>query len=119
MQLAVKIKEIRKQKKMSQEELAEKVGINQNHLSRLETGKYKPSIDALKRLADALEVSADYLLSDTDDKPEEIRIEDQILAERIRMLNTLDGKDKETIIHVIDSILTKKKMLSLLQGETV
>ena len=70
-------------------------------------------------MANYLEVSTDYLLSESDEYPREIKIEDEALAERINMLNTLEGKDKETIIHVIDSILTKKKMLSLLQGGPV
>ena len=68
-------------------------------------------------MANVLEVSADYLLSDTDDEAEEIKIQDQTLADRIKLLNSLDGKDKETIIHVIDAILTKKKMLSLLTSK--
>ncbi len=116
MKVAEKIKKARKRKKLSQGELSKIIGITAAHVSRLETARYQPSIEVFKKISDALEVSADYLLSDSDEDPKEVRIENEALAERIRLLNTLDGKDREVILYMIDSILTKKKMLSLLQG---
>ena len=41
--------------KADQGELAEKAGISGNHLSRLERGVFQPSIDVVRRLAQALE----------------------------------------------------------------
>ncbi|MDY6844696.1 MAG: hypothetical protein SVW57_11445 [Thermodesulfobacteriota bacterium] len=69
---------------------------------------------AQKQLADALHVSTDYLLSDTDDEEGEIKIQDQAFVDKIRLLDSLDDKEKETVINVIDAMLTKKKMLNLL-----
>ena len=114
MTLSDKIKKVRKKRGLSQGGLAEKIGINAAHLSRLENGRYQPSVEVLKKLADALHVSTDYLLSNTDDEVKEIKIKDQSLADRIKLLDSLDGKDKDSIIHIIDSILTKKRMLNLL-----
>ena len=67
----------------------------------------------------ALQVSADYLLSEEEEgEIKDISIQDESLADRIRLLNLLEGKDKEAIFHIIDSILTKKKILKLLtEGE--
>ena len=115
MKIGSKIKKLRKKKNLSQEELAKSIGVNPNHLSKLETGKYLPSIAVLKKITEILEVSADYLLSDSDEEAEEIKFEDEAFVEKIRVLNTLEGKDKEAILHIIDSILTKKKMQKLLQ----
>jgi transcriptional regulator with XRE-family HTH domain len=109
-----KIKKLRKNKGLAQKQLAEMVGINTTHLSRLETGRYQPSVEVLKKLADTLQVTTDYLLSDTDDEAEEIRIQDQSFVDKIRLLDSLDDKEKETVINVIDAMLTKKKMLNLL-----
>lgn len=114
MKISDKIKKIRKNRGLSQNQLAEIIGINTAHLSRLENDRYQPSVEVLKKLADALQVSADYLLSGTDDEAEEIKIQDQSFADKIRLLDSLDGKEKETVINVIDAMLTKKKMLSLL-----
>lgn len=116
MELGEKIKTLRKRQGLSQEELSERVEINATHLSRLETGKYQPSIDVLKRLADALEVSADYLLSPEDEEPAEVHIANRPLAERIRLIDSLDEADQQALVQVIDSMLTKHRMRELLGG---
>lgn len=114
MKIKDKIKRLRKNKGLGQKQLAEIVGINTTHLSRLETGRYQPSVEVLKKLADALQVTTDYLVSDTDDEAEEIKIQDQSFINKIKLLDSLDEKEKETVINVIDAMLTKKKMLNLL-----
>lgn len=73
----------------------------------MENGRYQPSIEVLKKLADTLQVGTNYLLSDTDNEAEEIRIQDQSFADKIRLLDSLDGKEKETVINVLDAMLTK------------
>ena len=52
---------------MSQDELAKKTTLQPSAISHFETGARKPSFDNLKRLSDALEVTADYLLGRTDE----------------------------------------------------
>ena len=54
-------------RKLSQSELAEKAGLQSSAISHFESGTRKPSFDNLRRLADALKVSTDYLLGRTDD----------------------------------------------------
>ena len=51
-----RIKELRKKKGLSQEELSEKADITPNYLSRIERGTENPTLDMFIRLADALEV---------------------------------------------------------------
>ncbi len=54
---------LRKAKKLSQEELAGKIGVSRQTLSKWETGESLPDIEKAKLLADFLEVSLDELLS--------------------------------------------------------
>ena len=54
-------------RKLNQEELARKSGLKPAAISHFETGARKPSFDNLKKLADALQVTGDYLLGRTDD----------------------------------------------------
>lgn len=61
--IALRIKEICKSKKMTLNELAEKIGVSQPSISGLATGKIKPSFDTLERLADALEVAPSELFA--------------------------------------------------------
>lgn len=57
----------RKKRDLNQEELAQRSGLKPAAVSHFETGARKPSFDNLRRLADALNVTADYLLGRTDD----------------------------------------------------
>lgn len=54
--LGQRIKEIRKKKGMTQEQLAEIVGIGTSNISYIETGKFAPSIENFERIVEALEV---------------------------------------------------------------
>lgn len=56
MLLGARIKELRKRTGLSQDQLAEKVGIESKYLSRIEVGKRDPSLDVLERIADSLQV---------------------------------------------------------------
>ena len=47
---------------ISQNLLAEKIGISNNHMSNIERGREKPSFDVLINLCNALHVTPDYLL---------------------------------------------------------
>ncbi len=59
-----RIRKARKAHNLSQEELAEKIGISVTHMSHIETGNTKLSLSVFARLAAALETRADDLLYD-------------------------------------------------------
>jgi transcriptional regulator with XRE-family HTH domain len=61
-----RLKAARDNRKMSQGDLAEKTGLQPSAISHFETGSRSPSFDNLKRLADALNVTTDYLLGRDD-----------------------------------------------------
>lgn len=64
--LGTRIKELRKQKGLSQFEVAEAAGIDPKSLSRIESGVFNPAIDTLHGLAVALGVEMqDFFLSET------------------------------------------------------
>lgn len=54
--LGARIKELRRQAGLSQDQLAERVGIDGKYLSRIEVGKRYPSLDTLEKMASALKV---------------------------------------------------------------
>lgn len=54
--LGARIKELRKVCGLSQEQLAEKIGVEPRHMSRIEVGKNYPTIDRLEKIAEALNV---------------------------------------------------------------
>ncbi len=54
--LGSRVKELRKLRRLSQDELSEIVEIDPKHLSRIEVGRGFPSLDTLEKLATALQV---------------------------------------------------------------
>lgn len=62
MKLGEKIKEIRKNKNISQETLAAMLKVNRNYLSRIETGKSEPSSTVLKNIAEIFNLDLNTLL---------------------------------------------------------
>ena len=59
-----RIKQYRTDKKLSQEALGQIVFVNNEHISNIETGVRGPSLEMLIMIANALDVSADDLLTD-------------------------------------------------------
>jgi transcriptional regulator with XRE-family HTH domain len=57
-----RLRRIREEKRLSQAELAQKAGFQPSAISHFESGRRSPSFDNLKRLADALAVTIDFLL---------------------------------------------------------
>ncbi|HRX58591.1 MAG TPA: helix-turn-helix transcriptional regulator [Eubacteriales bacterium] len=69
MQLSKKIYYCRTKARLSQEALAEKIGVSRQAVSKWENGDAEPEIGKLRLLADAFGVTVDWLLSDAE--PEE------------------------------------------------
>ena len=65
MDFAIRLKELRSSKKISQEELANMLGLAKSSISMYEKGKRKPSFEVLEALADFFNVDMDYLLGKT------------------------------------------------------
>lgn len=57
-----RIKSRRKELRIKQAELAEILGISNNHMSSIETAKEKPSMEIFIRICEELKVTPDYLL---------------------------------------------------------
>lgn len=59
-----RIRKLRREANLSQEQLAEKVWISTTHMSHIETGSTKLSLPVLVDIAGALNVSVDEILND-------------------------------------------------------
>src|SRR5688572_19093291 len=62
-----RIKSARDLRGLSQAQLAEKTGLQVSAISHFETGGRSPSFDNLRKLADALDVTTDYLIGRSGD----------------------------------------------------
>ena len=53
-EIAAQLRRVRKAQGMTQESLAERVGTKKSNISRLESGRYNPSLDFLEKVAGGL-----------------------------------------------------------------
>lgn len=65
MTFSEKLQKLRREKLLSQEALAEAIGVSRQSISKWELGVAKPDIDRLLLLSEYLQVSTDYLLKDS------------------------------------------------------
>jgi len=98
--LGARIKEIRKERQLSQERLAEKVGVEPKQISRIEGSKSSPSMETLEAIARELQVEMKDLLDYQHLKDEE-PIEDQAL----RILRMMDDKTKRLAIRILRTLV--------------
>lgn len=96
-----RIRKIRKAHGLSQEELAEKVGISTTHMSHIETGNTKLSLPVFVELAEALDIRTDEMLFDGEFASRSAAIE-----EIVRILDTCTTQE----IKVIEDILMATKI---------
>ncbi len=89
----------RKKKGYSQDELAKKVGTISVTIGRYERDEIKPSIDVASKLADALNISLDYLTGKTD-----IELDNSII-QRVVEIQNLPKEDKVHILYTLDGLL--------------
>ena len=101
MKLGEKITKLKKLKNLSQVDLAEVTGISRDAISKYERGDAIPSVQYAKKIADALGVSLDYLVSD-DDKEEVL---DNDTLKRIRDIQKLPVSEKDKVFSVIDALV--------------
>jgi len=110
---AQRLRELRKQKGLSQTELGERVGVHYTHIGRYERGVSRPGADTLKRLADALGVSGDYLLEGAVEEAAQARFEDRELLRQFQEVEKLPAEDKAVVKRFLEAFLTKKQLQEL------
>lgn len=66
MMLGDRLRELRNNKKLTQEELAEKIGVTRGTYAHYEINKRQPDYETLKKLSDYFNVSLDYLITGED-----------------------------------------------------
>ena len=113
MKIHEKIKKLRQEKGWSQTQLANKLGVHSQHISRYERGNSNPSADTLSKFAEVFGVSVDYLLNEEADNINAYRIKDKQLQKYFEEVDQLNEEDKSLIKGVIDSVLVRNKVKDL------
>ena len=95
---------LRKQKGMTQQQLAEKIGVHVVQLRRYEAGTSQPTLDVVRCMAVALGISADALLFDKDERGPDASLKLQFEA-----VSRFDPETKKVVQQVLDSMILQQE----------
>ena len=102
-----RLRSIRERRALNQAELATRAGLQATAVSHFETGTRKPSFDNLRRLADALNVTIDYLIGRVGDN--QIKEGHDQLYRNIGNLTAEDREFAESFIELLADKSKKKR----------
>ena len=85
--LADKIIDLRKKNGWSQEELAEKLGVSRQAVSKWESAQAIPDLGRVLAMADLFSVTTDYLLRDENEAPTPAAVEDSAPDSSVRRVS--------------------------------
>ena len=114
LELGHRITELRKQKGWSQTELANKIGLSYPQMSRYEVKGTQPPADTLKKLADALGTTVDFLINGATDEKAKANLKDSDLLNQFKAVEAMPEKDKNVIKSLIDAYITKQQLKKMI-----
>jgi len=111
--LGQRIRELRVRRGWSQQQLADKVGVRQKQISSYERNVNTPSGEIFIALADAFDISLDYLARRGANNATSINVADRELIEMVQVVDRLEDEDRALIKRVIDLVLLKQQFREL------
>ncbi|EHV5558126.1 helix-turn-helix transcriptional regulator [Vibrio parahaemolyticus] len=102
MSLAKRLITLRKEKRLTQQQMADVLGVHVNSLKKYEVGQAQPSLDAIKKIAIGLHVSTDFLLFE-----EHERSPGDDLALQLEAISQMPEGEKMVIREVLESLIIK------------
>lgn len=113
MDFGTRLKNLRKNKNISQEDFANKIGVTRSSVGNYETNRNMPTADVLDKIADVLDCSLDYLLGKSDNIQSVQNNEDLLDLAKVGFTkenyNPPTEKQKEQIKTIIETILKDNK----------
>ena len=98
--LGARIKELRKNKGLTQQQLAELIDIDSKHLSKIEVGSSYPSLYNLEKITKVLNIKMQDLFNFEHHKNKEI-----LIADITELLNSADEKSLKIAYKILHSII--------------
>ncbi len=100
-----RLRTTRESKRLSQTDLAKRADLQPSAISHFENNRRSPSFDNLKRLADALGVTVDYLLGRSDEPKSRGLVAEQLFRDFERM----SPEDQETLAKMAEVFAKKNE----------
>ena len=115
MDIAEQIKKIRKEKGLSQLEVADKLSMNRVQYNRIETGKSDPTMNILQRIADVLDINVIEFF-EAKNNGTEVHTVNEPLLQKVKLLEELDEVQKNSICNMLDTAIANKRLKQALSN---
>ena len=115
------LKRLRQERTLSQQELANLIGVHVRQISKYEMGTSLPTLERIRRMAEVLDVSADELVFGSTKRRRTAgeSIKNPVLAERLRTLEQMASRDElRSVIEVLDAFIAKKQIDRISKGRS-
>ena len=109
MNIAENIKKIREEKGLLQKQVATHIDVSKSTYSKIEKSLRDVTVIELHKIAELFNITVDQIINYDDGLPKEVILEEKNEDERFKLINNLDEDDKNTILKIIDKMLTTKK----------
>ena len=105
-----RLRRLRKERRLTQSDLARQIGIQQSDLSRMEKGEYRVSLDNLFRILAALDVSATAFFADQRDAPRPASAPlSHTDMQLLQMMRELSAESREEVHEFVDFKLRRER----------
>jgi len=108
-----RILRLRQDQRWTQAEFGEKIGVHQKQISAYERGINIPSTDVLIKIAEAFDVTLDYLAFESKGQSAKLNIQDRELLRRFETVDKLSEHDKNLAKEFLDLVILKHKFQQL------
>jgi len=113
MDFSKRLKKIRIEKGLTKGDLAKLIGVHYSQIGRYEEKGAQPSSDVMAKLANALEISTDFLMNGTSDDLANSTLTDKELLNQFKTIEKLSENDKGVVKVFLDAFITKGKLRKL------
>ena len=110
MAFADRFAQFRKEKRYTQQEIAQKIGVGIAQIRRYEKGNSSPTLEVIKNMAKTLGVSADELIFDKDERVPSSIILDKELLEQFELISHLSPHDVDAVKTILESMIIKSRL---------
>ncbi len=102
MSIAQRLAPLRKQKGLTQQALADAIGLHITQIKRYEAGSSQPSLEALKKIAQTLRVTTDSLIFE----PEELE-PDSDLRLQFKAISNMPEEERQIVKQLLEGMIIK------------
>lgn len=105
--------QLRKQHTLTQQQMAETVGIHITQVKRYEAGEAQPSLDVLKKIAVAFSITTDWLIFEEGEREPQ-----DDLKLKFEAVTQMDEDERHVVLSVLDSMILKHQAKRFFVSQT-